>query len=383
MSAPSIYFFCCEEPDNYQNDIIPLAEGLRELGVPFHSRCNYWRRSSLEGDFLFKESPAVAPEDCDLLVFPYRWFHWFNMADKQVRSRPMPPEVKVPRSNRRYRTVCLDDNDGYETVSWKPEFRHFDLILRTKYNHRTFNPPNLRPWAIGLHNRFLSATAGAPAFEDRKRVIYSNFNASHPYPHTSRTLAMNELHPRLAGLLDTFQPPHANINEAPADDNERFLWEQTNGRHAQAYYDRLKTSRACSAFCGEIVPAMPRSPQNYFIGGNRARLKVLPYRLLDKIDPRPSRIISWDSFRFWETLAAGTVAFHVDLALHGVSLPVMPENWRHYVGVDFRDIDSAVRRLKASPALLEDISEQGREWAIEHYSPRAVAERFLSWTAGL
>jgi len=295
----------------------------------------------------------------------------------------MPPEVAAPRSKRRYRTVCFDDNDGYRTVSWNPEFRQFDLILRTKYNARTFNPTNLRPWAIGLHSRFLSATMNAPPFKNRRPSIYTNFNASHPYPHGSRTRALEELHPRLRSVLDTYQPEHVNVRQAPTDDNERILWEQTNGRHAQAYYDRLQSCQACSTFCGEVIPPMPRSPDNYFIGGNRARLKVLPFRFLGMFDPRPPRIISWDSFRFWETLAAGTAAFHVDLSRYGVSLPVMPENWRHYIGVDFRNIDCAVNRLKSEKSLLEDVAAQGREWAIRNYSPRAVAERFLDWCARL
>ena len=55
----------------------------------------------------------------------------------------------------------------------------------------------------------------------------------------------------------------------------------------------------------------------------------------------------------------------------------MPENWKHYVGVDFRNLARDVDRMRRSPALLEDIAAVGREWALQNYSPRAAAQRFL------
>lgn len=372
-----IYFFSCEEPDNYQNDMVQLAEGLEELGVPFFSRADYWKKSPKPGDYLFRASPEVDPRECDLLVVPYRWFRWFRIGDPVIRSRPMPPEILVPKSRRRYRTVYLDDNDGYNTPALRPEFRHFDLVLRTKFNRRTWNPPNFRPWAIGLERRVIEATRDAPPFRQRRPAIYVNYNASHPYMHSSRRRAMDELHPRLRGVLETYQPPFADLDAPPTDPQERLWWEQTNKRHSPEYYRRLKSCQACSAFCGELVPPMPWSPKIFEIGGNKAEIQKAFWRLLGKADPRPERIVSWDSFRFWETLAAGAVAFHVDLALHGVELPVMPQNWKHYIGVDFRNLDRDIRRIRESPNLLEDIAQEGKKWAFENYSPKKVAERFI------
>ena len=48
---------------------------------------------------------------------------------------------------------------------------------------------------------------------------------------------------------------------------------------------------------------------------------------------RPPRLIQWDSWRFWEGLAAGCLVFNFDLPLYGVRLPVMPEPFVHYVPV--------------------------------------------------
>jgi hypothetical protein len=126
---------------------------------------------------------------------------------------------------------------------------------------------------------------------------------------------------------------------------------------------------------------MPFAPRIFETYGNKAKLQKMFWKGLGQFDSRPERIISWDSFRFWETLAAGSVAFHVDLQKYGVALPVMPENWRHYIGVDFRNLDRDVARMKDSPSMLEDIACAGREWALAHYSPRATAERFLDLVA--
>jgi hypothetical protein len=377
-----VYFYACEERDNYQNDLVQLAEGLEELGVEMHSRCDYWQKTPKEGDYLLRRSD-LQPEDCDVVVVPYRWFRWIRVGDPLVRSRPMPPAITTPRRKRKYVTVYLDDNDGYSTPSLAPEFSAFDLVLRTKLNRRTWNPPNFQPWAIGLERRVIAATDQALPFSKRRPAIYVNYNASHSFMHTSRRRAMDELHPRLSGVLDTYQPPFADLDEPPDNPQVRLWWEQTNKRHSPQYYDRLKTSQACSAFCGELLPPLPFSPRIFETYGNKAELQKMFWRGLGRFDPRPERIISWDSFRFWETLAAGSVAFHVDLRKSGVALPVMPENWKHYIGVDFRNLERDVRRIRKAPSMLEDIGREGRAWAVSNYSPQAVAHRFLDQIARL
>ena len=55
----------------------------------------------------------------------------------------------------------------------------------------------------------------------------------------------------------------------------------------------------------------------------------------------------------------------------------MPENWNHYIGIDFDRIDEAIDRIAAEPELLKEISMAGRAWVLEHYSPVPTALRFL------
>jgi hypothetical protein len=55
----------------------------------------------------------------------------------------------------------------------------------------------------------------------------------------------------------------------------------------------------------------------------------------------------------------------------------MPENWRHYVGIDLDNIQRDVERIADAPEILERISTEGRQWALHHYSPVPTAIRFL------
>ncbi|WP_287325603.1 hypothetical protein [Okeania sp. SIO1F9] len=56
---------------------------------------------------------------------------------------------------------------------------------------------------------------------------------------------------------------------------------------------------------------------------------------------------------------------------------MMPENWKHYIGIDLDNIQGTVDRLVKEPEILESISIAGRKWAIENYSPVPTALRFL------
>jgi hypothetical protein len=377
-TTPRIYFHCCGDEENiFQDDIIPLAEGLRELGVPYFARANYWRQSLQEDDFLFHASPDVRPEDCDVVVFPAAWFHWWRVGDREITRHPFPDFLKS--QHRTFRSVLLDSLDGHKTVSWEDDFRHFDLILRVKLNRRAWHPSNLRPWALGLSHRMLAATAGRLPWPERRRAIFVSYNASHPFPHGSRTAALEKLHPRLHEQLPAWQPPFVDIDRPPASEQEALMWRQTTGRHSPEYYQRLGSVMACSAFCGDLIPPMPfYHPECYLVGGNKAKLRRLFFETLAKFDPRPNRIVSCDSFRFWETLAAGTVAFNVDLERYGVTLPVMPQNWVHYVGIDLENPKPDVERLRDDPGQLATIAANGRAWAVQHYAPKPTAARFLS-----
>jgi hypothetical protein len=372
-----VYFYCRNEPGNPQEDVVVLAEGLKELGVPFSGSSDFWLQSTEPGDYLIKHDPEITPDDCDIVVVSYTWPYWIRMKTFDLVRRPLPEGLF--KKGRGYKTVYVDNHDGHASVSWEPEFRQFDLVLRSNLNGRAWHPDNMKPWVLGFTNRMLKAVEGQLPFDDRRRVALVNFGASHPYPHGVREKAQAKFLPALEKLmpLDTTKE---NLAAAPADPYEQLMWQQTATRHSAAYYERLGASQCVACFCGEFIPPMPwRNPEQYLVGGNKAKLKRLFFETLSRADPRPARSVQWDSFRAWESWVAGCATINIDLDIYGPDLPVMPENWTHYIGVDLCRPDKTIERLMDEPELMETVGRQGQEWALRNYHPRAMADRLMKY----
>ena len=372
-----VYFHCVDRLDAYQDDVVVLADGLRQLGAEVFGNCNYWQRSTEPDDWLVRYDPRTNPADCDIVVVSSAWSRWID-DDFKIHERSLPDGLFAP--GRRYRTAYVDYDDGYATSTWRPEYRAFDAIFRAKYNRRCFHPANQHPWVLGLNSRMLEMTTGAPPWTERKPEVLINFGASHPYAHSARTkaappfIAASQGHYRLNEQRDDLSVP-------PTDPYDLLMWRQTQHRHSRSYYERLKASRAIAAFCGELIPPAPHYPR-YLVGGRKARFSRQWYETLALFDPRPARLIQWDSWRFWEGLAAGCLVFNLDLPHYGVQLPVMPQHLVHYVAVRPDNVREVFVALASDPGLPERIAAQGRAWALENYSPRALARRFLDTMLG-
>ena len=369
-----IYFFNSAVAELYQNDIIPIAEGLKELGYSFHARHDYWREEP-GGEFLFKAAPEVVPEECDLVIGTFMLFG-VSKHDQSAEQEVFVRLMKKRSANTKL--VFIDDSDGYTTPSWRPEFCGCDLICRTKYNTRAYAPPNAVPWAIGLTNRTLRMAASVPGPPERQAAIYVNYGASHPFEHTTRLKAKTLLHPALAPVLETYQPAFADQSSPPDDPYDRLMWEQTSKRHSRVYFERMKSCLVSSAFCGDEIPAAPWNPSGYCVGGGKARLRRRFFDGVQALDPRPLRVISGDSFRFWESLACGTVPMQVDFEHYGLGLPLQPEPYEHYLPVRFDALAGSVQSIKSKAGELANIGQAGRAWAAENYSPVVATRRLLS-----
>jgi hypothetical protein len=376
MPSPRVYFYCRGEEENFQEDVIALAEGFRELGVSYHANCDYWLQSTAPGDYLLRHDPEIVADDCDIVVVSYTYPSWIRPRTYELVRQPLP--AGLFKAGRRYRTVYMDSHDGHRTISWESEFRQFDMILRSKLNRRAWHPANMRPWVLGVNNRILKETSVERPYEERRSALLWNFGASHSYPHGTRELADRTFRPAISHFFAVDETKD-DLSVEPVDPYEALMWRQTGFRFSRSYYERMKGARAVACFCGELIPPMPyRRPERYLVGGNRAKLRRAFYGLLSCVDPRPPRSVQWDSFRFWETLCAGAVAFNLDLERYGVDVPVMPRNWVHYVGVNFEAVNATIERLRAEWERLPEIAAAGRRWAMENYSPRAMAARFLT-----
>ncbi|MEL6495602.1 MAG: glycosyltransferase family 1 protein [Cyanobacteria bacterium J06623_7] len=363
MSIPRVFFFTAVDEgraDNayFQDLIINLATGLQELGIKYYASNDYWRPTPAE-DFLLAKDPQVTHHDCDVVVVERQWYEKYGS---------LPPNLFAP--NRQYKTVYLDCEDGIagiRTAAWKREFRQFDFILRPHYASHTRYADNVYPWAFGLSARVLKELPQPVPYAARQSSILINFRHK-KFTHSLRRYVQKYVVPQLESclIIDTSTDDPSQVANNPY---HYLQWVQTGRRHYPSYYHRLQQSAACACFGGFfLAPGIAdyQDPMAYYSA-----------KIISELGIKTKRIGQWDSWRFWESLAAGCITLHVDLAQYGLQLPVMPTNGQHYVGIDLDNISESIARIADQPELMAEISAAGREWAIANYAPKPTAIRFL------
>jgi hypothetical protein len=341
----------------FQDLIVNLAEGFQEIGVRYYASNNYWRLAPETDKCLLQFNPNVTHHDCDIVVLERQWYE---------ENRSLPKDLFD--SSRKYITVYLDCLDGLRTYSWLPEFRQFDFIFKSHCNKNIKTPSNIYPWAFGLSSRVLKELASYIPLQEREKRLLVNFR-HRKFNHSLRRFIEKNFIPEIQDFL----PIDSSTDDltVPPQDSYHFLrWTQTGRRHFPDYYRRLRESLACACFGGYFLPPS--------ITDHHDKTSYYLTKLLSKIGLKTNRIGQWDSWRFWESLAAGCVTFHVDFEKYGFEMPISPVNWEHYIGIDLDNIQNSIDRIVEQPEILEKISISGRIWAIENYSPKAVALRFLN-----
>jgi hypothetical protein len=365
----SIYFYCVPSSPElgwaFHHPIICLAEGLRDLGIKIYANCNYWQLSSKSDEYLIYHDPQVNPEDCSVVVIDQDWF---------IYGQPFPQHLFY--SSRKNTIIYLDQSDGTKPHSWKPEFRQFDFIFKTHINKYFYYPSNIYPWAFGLSNRNLEAVKVQVSFQERKSQILINFRDKNNVRHSTHSVRKS-FYKKVLPLIEKILAVDRKIDSfdpSPGSD-EHLMWQQTCYRHRQEYYERLQRSVACACFGGYF-----ESP---FIKDKSFYASRLQRRILYELGIETYRVSQWDSWRFWESLAAGCATFHLDFEKYGLALPVMPENQRHYIGVDLNNVQATIDKIADEPRILERIGAEGRHWALKNYSPKPTALRFLKKVCNL
>lgn len=358
-----VYFYCIPpdtpEKTGYPHTMICLGDGLKALGIDACANINYWQLAPDTEEYLFRHDPDVTPDDCSIVVLNQDWF--------RVANKPFPQHLFHP--NRKYITVYLDSDDGSKTHAYNPEFRQFDYIFKVCCNRYFKYPDNIRPWAQGISSRMLRELENVPPIQARKRQLLVNFREPHKIKHSVRRIVRKELLTQIDAVL-----PVNNVVEGldnfSTEPYHYMQWSQTGRRHSPRYFQSLKDYAACACFGGFFVTPLPRDPST-------ATSRLLK-KILSKLEWKSNRITDWDNWRYWESLTAGCVSVREDFDKYGFVIPVMPENWRHYIGIDLSNIKIAVDRIASEPEILEKISIEGRQWALENYSPVPTALRFLN-----
>jgi hypothetical protein len=365
-----IYFLCHPDPKNYQWDIVPLAEGLVELGVPFCGSADYWRKP--DGSYLIKKAEHSAGQQADAVVVSTGFLYWIQ-GPGQVQQGQLPAWILQRRL--RGKVIGMDFCDGYLSAILEKWSSYFDLILRSHYNKRCWWPAKTRPWAYGLTNRILAAAAKCRnEFSSKKGCLFA-FGASHGFPHSAREHARKHLFSGISSRI-SMVTRQDKLSAPPTDPEEWSLWSQCAGRHNLEFFRRLSCVEVCAAFCGELIPSLPHRP-NYLVGGNRAKIRKFYWTLISSLQGRPDRLIQPDSWRFWEALACGAAVMHHNADETGWLLPVPPIPFETYLPVSLRGDNKRFFSILRDTQALFGIAEAGRNWALENYSPQRAAERFL------
>jgi hypothetical protein len=359
--APLIYFFLvpqsrAADATRYQHAAIALGEGLAELGIPFVSNIDHWHRAPGAAP-LFRVDPTIDPASCSAVIFTSDWLEDGRALPASLFEGPTRPI-----------SVYLDHEDGSRVHSMRPGFSSFDLVLRAHFGALTTYPATFHPWAFGLSNRIIEATAPQQPAETRMRRILVSYRHGR-HPHSVRTYLERRFLERLADRLEVCR--YAEDGGAANDDPlAAHLWHLTGRRHSSRYYSALRESAACASFGGYFISDRPRD--------ERHLLSRLIKRGIGRLHLHTRRITQFDSWRLWESLAAGCATVHLDLERYGVRLPVMPRNWEHYIGLNLDRLDEDIERMCADPDVLSRVGAAGRAWSIANYGPRPTAERFLA-----
>ena len=364
-----VYFYVVTEgsPERayFQDLIVNLVTGFKQLGIEYYSNNNYWQLSPNSDRTLLEANPNVTHHDCDIVVLERQYYE---------ANKCLPRDLFVP--SRQYQTVYLDCNDGIDgikTFSWLPEFQQFDFIFKTHYSSHIKHPPNFYPWAFGLSERVLTQLKTEIPWTQKQQSLLVNFR-NKKFSHSLRGYIKKSFLPQIQEIMPT-DTTCDRESDFPQDPDNYLLWAQTGRRHYPNYYRRLQQSAACACFGGFFL-----GPQ---LSDRHGRISYYLAKIISELGLKTNRIYQWDSWRFWESMAAGCITFHVDFEKYGVVLPVMPENWRHYIGIDLDNISESIARIAEQPELLERIASEGRTWAIENYGPLPTAKRFLETVAGV
>ena len=328
--AGGVYFLA--DSGTFSYTATCLADGLSFLGVPIRSNIDY--HDPLISSFSFTrtdEPQAVREAFCVL-------------ADLQDTVPYNNRVVTLERVHDRMLAMCMQDNvAGMHVEGIDAFFCAHESTLRQVAGPRV-------PITFGLSSSMISATMDVRPGMPRNQVFLRNFRPS--------------LSQELRACLDLVLLPHLKTRFAISDRTAG------NGRWNAEYYQLLKQNLGCLAYGGYFDQDL--SLNDYFMKNGNYR------SIAERVQYRESTVVlRWDSWRLWESLLCGCITLHLDFERYGFKLPVMPVNWHHYVGIDLADVKRDVERLMDERERLPEIGWNGRQWAIEQYSPVAVARRFI------
>ncbi len=337
----------------YQQDIVVIAEGLSAMGHECIGNTDYWPTGFQTGEFVIKGAPAERAFDSSLVIVS--WMFYINNGNYL-------PDILHALKNK-VPLVFTDMADGYCTPSFKKEFRIFDKVLKCHYNQSFHHPANMVPWCFGISNRYLNTIRAIPFSEKKKEVLW-NFRISHGL----REKAYKEVLPVIEDFVEVNRAVD-DFNTFTDESTEEFFWWKNSGqRHNLGYFERLANSKIVACFGGGLIS---RWSSNSF--RDKAIRKVM--NLFG--DSQNRFVYQWDSYRLWESFTAGAVVLHYNLEEWGATFPTEIRSGVHYLGIGTGDSAGYLKDLINDETRLKSLAEQGRQHALDNYTPVPSAKRLL------
>ena len=370
-----IYFYCNPQGDHrypaFQHQLINLAFGLKDIGIAYFSNIDYWKIG--KDAYLFQKS-EISIDACDVLVtshgeFEYNW---------ELPSC-------FTKKNRTYKTVYIDTADGLFTRSYSDELRSFDVILKQKSKGMWYPENCKHSWVFGLSPYMKLKEEKHENISNRKKEIVANYRHVHTFRKQGEEIItkLKKLSVNKKSEALDYSAKRRDIEKE--NDFYKLGYLQSGGRFHPDYLKRLRKSLACACFGGNLLPSkiFVANRKLFKIGNylydntNEGRL-INVFRKYNLQVKHQYGIFQWDSWRLWETFQAGSLVVNIDFEKYGMLLPVMPVNFKHYIGVDLLNPSQSIQKInQLSIEELSEIALNGKKWAEKYYSPKAMALLFL------
>lgn len=266
--------------------------------------------------------PDRAPESCAAIIVDIHDEAWHNQDMLPRHLFVFPHTVIFSSADANYHL------NAYNLVTT----HHHDFV---KY----FSPR--QPWTFGISKQMLAFSLQVDPDAPRRPVISRRFR--------------NSLSQSVRSMLDFCLVPLLEENF----EIDRSIKE--NGRWNEDYWQHLTECYACLAYGGAFMVDLERIGNNYD-----------PKLVVDPIMAR------WDSWRLWESLMTATPAVMPHFEKYGFRLPVQPVAFEHYIPLDLTNPAATRDFLVQQPERVKAIGRQGREFVLQHYSPKPSAQRFIS-----
>lgn len=351
-----------------------LAEGFQDLGIKYFGNIDYWWDIE-KNEYLIQEDNE---QKADVHIYSSHLLldnpDYINKVDWSTCN------------------VLLDNEDGFDSPSMDSKYSKFNLILRCHFNKKFWcftekmdwaqereasYLPQTKPWNFGLSRRIINSVGKYRDEEVQNRVL-CNFRM----PHNIRKMGIEGFNKILSSKYEIYN----NITESldvKETDYPKSYWAQTGRRHNVVYYKDINSSKITYAFGGKLW----QDP----VGSNSLlKAKAVVHKTSDFVKKRLTGVpfysrgiytmTQYGGWRFFESLLSNSVPIQIDFDYWGCVWPETPKGGVHYYSVKGMDFEASAKELmKLSDQELRNISDAGREWVMKHYSPEAVAYRFLSY----